>query len=138
MEHTWEHSSPVQVKTQSGEFIYDSTEVSALPLLLFGAGETLLPPPGCLLRLGAGGRPLLDVAQEEVLRSHAASLQVHSLMLSCCLGFAVLSSLPSLHARGWIRSFRARARSKFLSVLGEPEGPPLYVWLRSAPPHRTA
>jgi hypothetical protein len=42
------------VKTQSGEFIYDSTEVSALPLVLFGAGETLLPPAGRLLRLGAG------------------------------------------------------------------------------------
>lgn len=104
----------MQVKTQSGEFIYDSTEVSALPLLLFGAGETLLPPPGCLLRLGAGGQPLLDVAQEEMLRSHAASLQVtpepHSRTLRFIHSSTQNSPFPPLGSSNLTREFRNDGR----------------------------
>jgi hypothetical protein len=116
----------VQVKTQSGEFIYDSTEVSALPLLLFGAGETLLPPSGCLLRLGAGGKPLLDVAQEEVLRSHAASLQVtpsYSFALPALLCFRLCRVLHASADSAPSELVRARA---FCLYLGTRQGPPLY------------
>lgn len=72
---SWSHRWVVyfdKVQTEGGLFVYDSTEIGPLPVLLFGAGD--VQNGGKLLPCTIGGAPL-DQEQAEVARVELEALR---------------------------------------------------------------